>query len=415
MNTGVNIRARTLRRIERSPLPPAVVVGADINGLGVARALECLGVPVIAVDAMRHRFASFSGAFDLLLCADFDTPDMVRYLDRLASALPRRAALFLTMDRHVTLMSEHGDVLRNRYHFLFPDRASVQLLMNKARFAARAEREGWPVPRALVIRDGSDLEQARGMRFPVILKPAVKSAAFASASPAKVFRCADFGALRRAHDLVAQWEVEQVVQEWIPAGDDGVQFSFHFLDHELREVSSFEGRKIRQWVPECGSTSSAVGVPTEEISLVSRKILRATGCVGFGSIEYKRNEDSGRFLIMEATVGRTNLQYGVALANGVNIVARAYFHLIGQPYPRTEHPTHDHKWVIFLSDLRSARYWMRRGKLTWAGYFASLWGPLSFSVWRAGDWRLHLRALAELVRIAVHVLRRLLPGEPKAR
>ena len=366
-------------------------MGTDVNGLTVARALASHGIPVLGVDSRRRLYTGYSRAFSLLLCPDFrKAAGFTAFLDDLAEALPRKAALFLTMDEHVTfLATEAGRAARERYLMEFPEPDTVDLLMNKRRFTELARERGWPVPQSLFCLSVEELRaQAGELVFPVILKPWVKNRDFRAQSPAKAFRCATADELLARYALMAQWEPEAIVQQWIPGGDDEIRFSFHYLDAALRELASFEGRKIRQWVPECGSTSSAVGVPEPRVRDLSREILRAAGCIGLGSVEYKRDPRTDRFYIMEPTVGRTNLQIGVAIANGVDLVSRAYFHLIGQPYPGVESPTWNRKWILLGSDLRSAAYWVRRGELTWPGYLRSLRGSKRFAVWRPTEYRM---------------------------
>lgn len=384
----VGLTPRLLARLERSELPPAVVVGTEVNGLTVARALAAHGIPVLGVDHRRRRYTGYSGAFELVHCPGFrDRAGFLEFLDRLADALPRPAALFLTMDEHVLFFAAADAALRSRYLIDFPEPATVDLLMNKQRFTAYAAERGWPVPRSVFCRSIDELRaQMDALTFPVILKPRLKNRAFRSQSPAKAFHCASAAELLERYALVAQWEPEAVVQEWIPGGDDEILFSFHYFDAALRELAAFEGRKLRQWVPECGSTSCAVGVAQSRVSELSREILRDTRCVGIGSVEYKRDPRTDRVYIMEPTVGRTNMQIGVAVANGADLVSRAYFHLIDRPYPGTERPTHDRKWILLGSDLRSAAYWVRRGELTWPDYVRSLRGPRRFAVWSARDY-----------------------------
>jgi predicted ATP-grasp superfamily ATP-dependent carboligase len=403
-----------LARLEKSSLPPAVVVGTDVTGLTMARALARHGVPVLGVDSLRRRYTGASGAFHLLLCTEgFRTPAFVEWLEQLATLLPQRPVLFLSMDEHVSIVGEHGQHLRSLYRIDLPTPDAVDLLMNKQRFTAYAREQGWPVPQTLFADTADELEAGLAdLPFPVVLKPRIKNSLFRLHSPAKAFHCADAAAAREAYRVVAQWEPEVVVQQWVPGGDSEVWFSFHYLDAALEEIAVFEGRKIRQWVPECGSTSAAVGVPVPRISDLSRTILRQTGCVGLGSVEYKRDPRTDRFYIMEPTVGRANLQVGVAIANGVNTIARGYYHLIGVPYPGTEPVTHDRKWVLLGSDLRSAAYYVRRGELTWRGYAASLRGPREFAVYTRHDPRLIAAAAGDWIigkplRLAGRVLRRL--------
>ncbi len=400
------------RGLERAPLPPLVVVGAHVTGLTLARAVAIHEVPVIAVDEARRGPASHSDAAMFLRCETFYGEGFIRFLEDLATTLPRKAVLMLSMDEHVKLVGADGGHLRDMYTFEFPSAQAVELLMSKKRFGRRAEAEGWPVPPTAYCETATEVEHAiADLTLPVILKPQVKNLAFRMNAPAKSFRCKDAAALRAAWDLVRQWEPEVVIQEWIPGDDSAIHFSLHYHDASLREVSSFEGRKLRQWIPECGSTSMAVGVAVPQVAELSRRILQTCGCVGFGAVEYKRDARTDRFFITEPTVGRINLQAGVAQANGVNYIARAYFHLIGRPYPEHERPRSDVKWVLARSDFKSARFYIRRGDLSWLEYLRSLRGPKEWAVWRWSD-RGVVAATARAwllapVRLARRLLRRL--------
>ena len=414
------VPASFLRRVERASLPPAVVIGTDITGLTEARALAAHGVPVLGIDETFRRYTSFSSALTLVLCKDFHGDGLLELLTEIAATLPERPALFLSMDEHVKLVAHRGKAATSGFRFEFPEPAIVDLLMNKQAFSEFALREGWPIPRTFIARTLEALEaHIPGMTFPVILKPQVKNLTFRTHTSQKAFRCPDAAALRRAYSEVAQWEPEVVVQEWVPGGDGEIQFSLHYLAADLREVCSFEGRKVRQWIPECGSTASALGVPNARVVALSREILTRVGCAGFGSVEYKRDPRTDSFYIMEPTVGRVNLQVGVAIANGVDIVSRAYFHLIGRPYQDGRRPTHTRMWMIASADFRSARYYMRRGDLTWRRYLASIARPISFSSWRLGDVGMFRGLARTLVTrgpgVLARRLRRLFGRAPTAR
>ncbi len=191
MPAGASPDSRLLARIERAGLPPAVVAGTDVTGLAIARALKRHGVLVIGLDDRYHRFTSYSGAWHYLSCPETDGPGFVSYLQQLADRLPRRAALFLSMDQHVASVARSGDHgLRERYFFEFPEAGAVDILLDKDRFADVARQRGWPIPRTVVCNTLQDVEAAaRTLTFPVILKPAAKHAAFRRHSPSKAFRC----------------------------------------------------------------------------------------------------------------------------------------------------------------------------------------------------------------------------------
>jgi predicted ATP-grasp superfamily ATP-dependent carboligase len=256
-------------------------------------------------------------------------------------------------------------------------------MMDKQRFADFAADRGWPVPRTFSCDTASDIEvPAREASFPVILKPRVKTPVFAANSRSKVYRCESADSLRDTYRLVSQWEPGVIVQEWIPGGDSEVYFSFHYLSADGKQVGTFEGRKLRQYPPECGNTSAAVPVAQPSLDALSLEILRASGAVGFCAVEYKRDPRTGSYYIMEPTIGRVNLQVGTAIANGANIPWAAYRHLAGLEPEAEQRPARPRTWVYFKNDLRSARYHVGKGNLSWSQYAASIAGPKVFAVWR---------------------------------
>ena len=64
---------------------------------------------------------------------------------------------------------------------------------------------------------------------------------------------------------------------------------------------------------------------------LTKEIFDTVGYRGLGSVEFKMHPADGRPRIVEPTVGRTNYQSEIAVLNGVNIPAIAYWDMIGEP------------------------------------------------------------------------------------
>lgn len=382
---------KLLRTIASSGIPPAIVVGTDITGTTVARALAGAGIPVIGVDDKVRRYTGHSRAYSAVhvMPQGFREPAVVAELEGIADQLPCRAALFLSMDHHVTIVGAHGQHLRERFAFELPASASVELLMDKQRFSEFAGQHHWPSPRTYVCNSAAEIVSRAGQAtFPVLLKPRVKTPVFARHSEAKVYRCDTPEQLLEIYGMVGQWETGVIVQEWIPGGDDEVYFSFHYLSQGGEEIGSFEGRKLRQYPPLCGNTTAAVPVAQPRLRQQSLEILRAAGAAGFCSVEYKRDPRSDVFYITEPTIGRVNLQIGTAIANGVNLPLMAYRHLLKLPALAVSRPRRPRTWVHLSRDIASARHYISKGELTWGRYLASLLGPKSFAAWRWTEFRM---------------------------
>lgn len=408
------LSAATRRAIERAKYPAAVVLGTNVTGLTEARALASHGIPVVGVDEHLRRYASFSSAWAQVLVTDrFNDEGLIDLLVNLAAECGRRPALFISTDEQVKVVARHGASLRQHYAFDFPSTETVNVLMSKEAFADLARERGWPIPATLSVHSRAELDAGIGtLRLPVVLKPREKTLSLRQHRWQKAYRCPDLASVQAAYEEIAPWEPEAVIQEWIPGTDADVHYSFHYFTARMEELCSFEGHKIRQWVPEVGSTASSEPVHPPVVSALSREILQSTSCSGFCSVEYKRDPRTGTYYITEPTVGRVNLQLGTALANGVDLVSRAYFHVQGLPYPGREVRTYDRKWLLLWSDYRSARYYVEKGALTWGGWLRSLRGPKAYGVWQLSDTGMWTGAVTNLVtripRALVRRARRLL-------
>lgn len=409
---------RFLAREARADRPAAFVVGTNITGLTIARSLKRLGVLVAGVDVGRRFPTSHSRAWDaLVLRADFDDHRLVDLLSREARRCTTPPALFLATDEQVKIVAEHGQGLAGVLRFEQSRPEATTLLMNKDRFTALAVEQGWPVPRSWAVRSRASLEELGPLLgFPVILKPQEKNLGFRKADVPKATRCESIAEVLAAYDRFAHVEPEVLLQEWIGGSDADIRYSFHYLTAEHEELARFEGRKIRQWLPECGSTSSATACDTEEVAALSLEILTRAGAVGLCSVEYKHDRTRGGYVIMEPTIGRPNLQLGAAVANGVDLIGAAYAHLSGRPISRTARPRRRATWMIVPSDIRSARFYIDRGDLTWSGWLASLSWPVIPSVWRIGDHGIWWAHLIRLVRAVPRRILRLMhrPHRPTA-
>jgi len=127
--------------------PAACVLGSGQNGLGVFRSLGRRGIPVMAVHpdarevalASRYCRAAVSPPVE-------DAQAYVQFLMELAGGFAEPPVLIPTSDPTVVVMSEHRDILKERFRFVLPGRDVVTSLINKREFDGLARAHGLPVP-----------------------------------------------------------------------------------------------------------------------------------------------------------------------------------------------------------------------------------------------------------------------------
>jgi len=88
-----------------------------------------------------------------------------------------------------------------------------------------------------------------------------------------------------------------------------------------------------------------------ELGRRTKAFFDKTGFVGMCSMEYKQDQRTGKFFMIEPTVGRTDWQEEVASLNGVNIPLAAYRYELGLP------PSPTPKSVVPWSGSIRRPYW----------------------------------------------------------
>lgn len=314
----------------RGETAPALVVGADINGLGVVRSLARKGVPVWLADCdpkhptMRTRHAGKIVVQSLTGAAVID--ELVRLRARFAT----NPVLFLTREETVAAVSAALDRVVPHYRISMPEARLMSRLMDKVQFQALAQQHGFAIPRAVLFAGPADLAAADAPAYPCVLKPAVKTPRYA-ARFRKAYKVADRSTLE---GLVREIDgaAPMIAQEWIEGGDDRLYFCLQYRGRKPGAAVGFTGRKLRSWPPATGGTASCAPAPeaAEELSRLTEAFFAAVGFFGIGSMEFKQDARSGRYLMIEPTVGRTDFQEEIATLNGVNIPYAAYCGELGR-------------------------------------------------------------------------------------
>lgn len=320
---------------------PAVVVGDDLNALGVLRSLGAGGVQAHLLSTRAEAAPARSRHGIKHYCERLSGQPLLAGLDALARSLRGSAAvgdgkpvLLLTEEKSVETVCEHAEELSHAYR-LTSHAASTLRLLHKAAFQIDAERAGMPIPKAMRVTSIEQAEALRDFRYPLILKPAARDLAY-SRRFRKAYRVEDFEAARALCAEILPVCADLIAQEWIEGDDSDIYFCLVYLGRQGQTVAGFTGRKLRSWPPRVGGTASCTAAPEAHAVLLARTVafFRQAGFWGMGSMEYKRDPRDGEYYCVEPTVGRTDFQEEVATLHGVNIPLLAYrFEAFGELAP----------------------------------------------------------------------------------
>lgn len=374
-----------------SPLPPAVIVGFEANGLGVARALHEFKIPCIAVSTPpRHPAHKTRCCQEIIRCASWDRSALIFELLKIGKRFQGKLPLLITKDEPVLWISESREQLSEYFFINLPSTDIVNLLMDKRMFFHKSKENNWPIPATWMLSSMEELETViEVVQYPVILKPQLKNSLFRRHSPQKAYKVFNRDQLVSAYKLVAQWEPEVIIQEWIEGGDDRIAYCLSYYGKDGKAKSLFAGRKLRQWPIECGNTAIAAPAPddwTDSLLKITDDIFTQVGFKGLGSIEFKMRLDDDQPLIMEPTVGRTNYQNEIAVLNGENIPVKAYLDLVGRPdLTTTKQQTKNVKLIDGIREFKAARQYYQLKRISLAGWLSDRSGKKQYMLFRCSD------------------------------
>jgi predicted ATP-grasp superfamily ATP-dependent carboligase len=390
--------------------PGAVVTGASYRALAVVRSLGRRGVPVRIVRSDEHAVAAASRyAGPRLRWPATGEHARVDYLIALAE---REAldgwVLIPTHDEEAALVARNHDRLARCYRLTTPSWATLRAAYDKRRTHELAARLGIAQPWTVFPAGPAGLAAVGEERFPVVVKPAYKEAAN-RLTVDKAWRADDAAALRRRYDEACSLMDPSIlmVQELVP-GDGSAQLSFAALCRDGDVIASLTARRLRQFPMDFGRASSFVEtIPDPGLARDARRLLGAMRFTGLVEAEFKRDERTGEYRLLDVNprawgwqslCGRAGVDFPYllwCLATGAAVPA-----VRAQPGVR---------WVRMTTDMLAVVGEMRAGRLSPRAYLRSLRRPLEFAVFAADD---PLPSLVGPIATARLLAGRLVEGRP---
>jgi len=368
--------------------PPVVVIGLDCpTGLQTARTFAARGIEVIGLATDLEHACARTRSCGRFVEVEAGEAPLVDALMRLGPQLDGRAVVVPCTDLAVLAMSKHQAELRMLYRFAIPTIDVTALLLDKALFAKFATIHEFPIPKTFVIGSMGDIEIAGAkLEYPCVLKPSVKSSAWAANTTAKAIVAESAEALAKSYERYSQWADAFVVQEWIAGGDGDHYTCDCYVSAQGVPLVTFSARKIRQWPPSTGQGSLSVECRDDYVRELTLRVLATAGHHGQGYLETKRDTRSGRHLIVEANIGRPTGRAAAAERAGVELLMTMYCDLTGSPLPTARTQKYlGTKWIHVRRDLQASVHLMMSGKAGIRDIVKPWRGPFAFALESRSD------------------------------
>jgi D-aspartate ligase len=371
-----------MRSTRRGPAgrPTAVVVALDcITGLQTTRLLARRGIPVVGIVADRRHFCARTRVAERIVTSPTSGEALIATLEQLASSRSLGegpAVLIPCSDAAVLAISRWRDRLEERYRFVLPPHDTIELLMDKVRFAEYAATAGLPIPETHVLRDRADAERAAAsLTYPSVVKPPLKTARWLAATKAKVFRVESSAELLAVYDRYSPASDVLIAQAWIEGDETDLVSANLYFDRDGVARAVFIARKIRQWPPETGTSCLGEEVRDDAVRDAALRLFGDLDYRGLAYVEMKIDSRTGHRLIVEPNVGRPTGRSAIAEEGGVELLLTAYLDALGEPVPSTGQTYRGAKWIYWRHDLQAAISQMAAGRLGPLAWWRSVRGP----------------------------------------
>ena len=308
--------------------PPAIVCNAHITGLGVARALDARGVPVVALDRTGQGAAPFSDAVAFAGQVTFPLDDQQGFrddLEALAGAMDHDPVAFGCMDEWALALAEtRPEGVR------LPFAAGrVDAVLDKESLYATAEELGVPYPETYRLSETDPEEAADALGFPLVVKPARKRE-FEEAVGTNVIEVADREELRDVVERAREADIRVMAQEKVPIaeGEDCSLASYVGPDGDAVAITG----NARVRYPRAFGTSCVVDVVDQpDVRKRALSVLEETGYHGISEAEFVYDAERGEYVLLDVNT-RPWKWIGLPVAAGANLPYAAYADAVGEEY-----------------------------------------------------------------------------------
>ena len=383
--------------------PPAIVLGGEAMAVSVARSLGRIGVEVHAVgDAVWDpvRRSRYCRTFTDLRGGGLDAR-----LDWLERRAPRGGVLLPCDDDGLELVARHRSrLVELGYRPIEANDEVLLAMLDKHRTYELAREIGVPAPRTVTVRRDEDVERAAGeIGFPCALKP-LHSHLFAQhfSTRTKVWVVERKEELRETLGRMVELELEMLVTEILPGGDDRFFSYYSYLDERGEPLFHFTKHKLRQYPIRFGLATYHLSRWDEETAAVGLRFFQGVGLRGIGNVEFKRDPRDGQLKLIECN-HRFTAANELVRAAGIDVARLTYRRLAGLPQAPLEGFRDGVRLWHPVEDARAFLDYRREGQLSLATWTRSLLHRQRFPLL---DMRDPMPSLGNYARMARRAVRR---------
>lgn len=289
----------------------AVILGANYYiGLSVIRCLGRENIKVVAIDYKQNNIYGFYSKYvsEKLIAPHYRT-DKEKYIEFLidyAKQQNTKPVLFPCADQYVEVVDEYLDTLLDYYLISQDKKGKYTEYMNKDSLYNLAISNNVLIPEIIRLNEENFYEKVENLGYPCIIKP-TDSPAFIKVFRKKIFKVHNKKELDFAIEKSKSNNLDVFVQ-YIVKGFDDHMYTFDAYLNQNSEVTHYMTcQKNRQYPINFGASVYTQQIYEEKIVKIGTKFFKDIEYKGFGEIEFKKDEKTGKFYLIEINVRTTNI------------------------------------------------------------------------------------------------------------
>jgi len=352
---------------------PVLVFNCHYNGLSIIQELSKHGIKCYALDYKRS-IGTFSryATFIKVPNPQKDEKKFIEKLKEICCSMKEKPVLFPTNDEWASAISKYKKELESISIPCVSDWNAVKLLLNKDEFYKWGEEKKHPVPRTWKLNEFNKISTEN---YPLLAKPKFrrissdKESKFDSRELDKI-RFKILTSPQKAEEYInnnQKYSNHIILQEYVKGLSNQMYTVGVYANKNSKVLGLFTGRKVRGYPADSGDciVGQVETVPKFIVEL-SKDIVREINYSGIAEIEFKRDEDSGDFYLIEINP-RSWSWIGITAHCGVNLSLIAYLDLTGQQvdYKQSLISTGSVKYVKIISDFINCLFRYKNDQPEW--------------------------------------------------
>lgn len=371
----------------RQGLPAAFVLGLYDTGLSAVRGLGRKGVPVVAFDYETGNAGFASRYCRAVRCQhpEHAPEELVALLISEARSVAGPAMLLAASDAFVLFVSRYREPLREYFRFTLPPAAVLEALVDKRLQYELAGQIGIPHPATFYPETAADVGRiASQLDYPAVIKPYVGHRYREEVSSDKGLTVDGPEALHSTFERLFETGAQALVQSFAPGPITNLINVTYCLDQAGNLLDSFMLRKLRQFPVDLGVGTFVECYFDAAAFELGLKFCRALGYRGIAEVEFKLDERTGRFALIELNP-RIGAQNQLALSCGHNLPWMAYADLFDLPADAPHACQANLRWLDFKGDYLAFKAMREAGSLRYTTWLRSLLTARSFATFALDD------------------------------